>query len=260
MRIISTLLLACAIGLFSVQTLADDNCGDNATTATFMRSDLVSIKKNVSAMADALGTPPKPYAKESENWQLPTYACKDKSGFLPAGTTYHFRLTTDVQQKKIATDYQQKMMAAEAKGDMQEVMNLTQEYQKIAMQTASANQNNSPIEIDISTNNNDSGTIDPGAVTRDGAGFIAIRQPGDASSGTETVMIYFDKQALKNAHELASFDESSGGSVHVPGKLDAVNARISISGPTAQVDAMVKQLNAGKVLGQLSEKRNIVKN
>ena len=92
-----------------------------------------------------------------------------------------------------------------------------------------------------------------------GAGFIAIRQPGDASSGTESVTLYFDKQALKNAHELASFDESGGGSMHVPGKLDAVNARITINGPTAQVEAMVKQLNAGKVLSQLSEKRTLVK-
>ncbi|HET7651266.1 MAG TPA: hypothetical protein VFL15_11260 [Gammaproteobacteria bacterium] len=259
MRIIPALLLTSALCVFSVQVMADDNCGEGRTTATFMRSDLVSIKKNVTAMADALGTPPAPYAKESENWQLPTYACQDKSGFIPAGTTYHFRLTTDVQQKKLATEYQQKMMAAEAKGDMQEVMNISQQYQKLAMQQASANQNNGPIEIDISTNNNDSGTIDPGAVVRDGAGFIALRQPGDASSGTETVIVYFDRQALKNAHEAASFDESSGGNVRVPAKLAVINARININGPTALVDAMVKKLSAGSVLGQLSEKRTVVK-
>ncbi|MGH8371784.1 MAG: hypothetical protein ACRETO_03530 [Gammaproteobacteria bacterium] len=259
MRIASTLTLASVICVFSAQVLADDNCGDGRTTATFMRNDLVSIKKNVSGITAALGAAPAPYARESENWQLPTYACQDKSGFMPINTTYHMRLTTDVQQKKIATEYQQKMMAAEAKGDMQEVMNLSQQYQKLAMQTASANQNNGPIEIDVSTNNNDSGTIDPGAVVRDGNGFIAMRQPGDTSSGTETVTVYFDKQALKNAHELASFDESAGGSLRVPSKLATINVRISINGPTAQVDAMVKKINTGAVLSELGDKRSVVK-
>lgn len=253
MRTISIMMLATAALLCSAQALADDNCGDGYTTSNFKRSDLVTIKKNVSAIAAALGTPPAPYARESENWQLPTYACQGKTGFRPVSIDYNMRLTTDVQQKKLAAEYQQKLMAAEAKGDMQAVMQITQEYQKVALQQSSANQGNSPIGVDISINSTDSMTIDPGAVLRDGAGFIALKQPGDASSGTETVNIYFDKLELKDADDAASFDE--GYDATVPNRLAMIHARININGPTAQVEAMVKRMNTGAVLDQLSEKR-----
>ncbi|HEX5339744.1 MAG TPA: hypothetical protein VFX47_02575 [Gammaproteobacteria bacterium] len=257
MRSFIILALVLAACLYATSAIADDNCGDGYTTVNFNRSDLVAIKKNVTAIAAAFGTPPVPYAKESENWQLPTYACQGSAGFKPVNTDYSLRLTTDVQQKKIAADYQKKMMDAEAKGDMQAVMNITQQYQKLAMQQASANQNNSPIQVDIAVNSSDSMTIDPGAVLRDGAGFIALRQPGDASSGTETVIVYFDKQALKDAHEAARFDEDD--SVAVPAKLDMIHARININGPRALVESMVKNLNTGATLGQLGEKRTKIK-
>lgn len=246
------LALTLATFVYGGQALADDNCGDGNTTVNFLRSDLVKIKHQVGIMTAALGNPPAPYAKESDNWQLPTFACKQKTGFQPVVTGYSMHLTTDVEQKKLGEEYQKKLMAAEASGDMQAVMKITQAYQQKAMQQAAANQNNSPIDIDISVNNTDSGTIDPGAVLRDGRGFIALRQSGDATSDTENVTVYFDKVALKNAHEAASFTE---GYATVPGKFDVIHARINISGPKAQVESIVKNMNSGAILGQMSEKR-----
>jgi len=250
----TSIILVLALGAFicSSQALADDNCGENSTTVNFMRSDLVKIKKQVGAIAAALGNPPAPYSKESDNWQLPTFACKDKTGFQPVVTEYSMHLTTDAQQKKIGKEYQKKLMAAEASGNMQEVMKITQEYQKLAMQQASANQDNSPIDVDISVNNVDSGTLDPGAVLRDGKGFIALKQPAGSGSDYENVTIFFDKVALKNAQQAASFTE---GYNTVPGKFDLIHARINLSGPKAQVEHIVKHMNAGAVLGQLSAKR-----
>lgn len=254
MRMLAITVLALGTCLYSVQTLADDNCGDGYTTSNFMRSDLVTIKKHVETIISALGTPPAPYAKENENWQLPTYACQGKVGFQPVIVRYSMSLTTDAQQKIVAADYQKKLMAAEASGNMQEVMQLAQQAQQKALQQAAVNQNNEPINVDVSVNDlGASMTIDPDAVLRDGAGFIALRQPNnDASSGKEEVDMFFDKVILKNAHEIASFGEPNAV---VPTRLDMICARININGPKAQVENMVKHLSAGAVLGQLGEKR-----
>jgi hypothetical protein len=96
-------------------------------------------------------------------------------------------------------------------------------------------------------------TIDPEAVLRDGAGFIALKQESDASSGKEQVDVYFDKVALKDAHTAASFNENSSIAVSHP--LDMVRAHISLNGPAKQVETLVKQLQPSAVLGQLNAQR-----
>ncbi|HET7922115.1 MAG TPA: hypothetical protein VFM15_05115 [Gammaproteobacteria bacterium] len=258
MRRFAILLLALGACLYSVQTLADDNCGDGYTTANFKRSDLVKIKAHVNAVVAALGTAPAPYAKDNENWDLPTYACQGKGGFRPINTTYNVALTTDAQQQKLGAEYQKKILAAEARGDMQAVMKITQEMQSEALKQSAASQANTPVNIEIRTNNGDSMTIDPGAVVRDGKGFIVLRDSGaDVSSGTESVTAYFDKQVLKDAEDAVTFDES--GDIVVPGRLDTISVRIRVSGPKAVVEAMFKKMDSGKVLGQLSEKRTRLK-
>lgn len=253
MRAISIPAFALGACLCFGQALADNNCGDGFTTVNFNRTDLANIKKTVTAMAAALGNAPAPYAKENDQWELPTYACKGKAGFRPITTRYSFRLSTEVEQKKFAAQYQKEIMAAQASGDPEKIMQVSQEYQKKMMQMAAANQNNSPVDIAINVNEGGSGTIDPDAVLRDGAGFIALRESSDAGSGSEIVNLYFDKVALRDAHEAASFD--TGGDVTVPGRFDAINVHMNIGGPKTIVDALVKQLKTAGVLGQLSEKR-----
>jgi len=206
---------------------------------------------------NAMGKAPAPYAKENEDWTLPTYACRDKHGYFPIDVSYRERLTVDATQEAFKEDAQKKLMAAQASGDFQAMAALTQQLQAQAMQQAMANQNNTPITVNVYTNDGSSETIDPDSVFADGVGFIAIKAArGGASSGKEQIDFYFDPAELKDAQRIARFDLS--GNLRVPDMLALTSIRIKISGPTAPVEALAKQLKTGEVLKRLTEKRTKV--
>jgi hypothetical protein len=235
-----------------------DDCGSDRTGTQFMRDDLASLKKLMRGMVDAIGEAPAPYAKENESWSLPSSVCRDKDGYLPISVSYNANLTTDALQKKFADDAQKKLMEAQARGDFQAMGQITQEIQTQAMQQAMANQNNTPVTVNVYANDNSSQTIDPDSVFRDGVGFIALKsQEGGASSGQERITFYFDKVGLKDAQKIASFD--LGGDLRVADKLAIISAKIELSGPAAVVETIAKQLNAEAVLKQLSEKRTKIR-
>ena len=234
-----------------------DDCGDDQTETQFMRDDLASIKKAMLGIIDAIGKAPAPYAKENEDWTLPTYVCRDKSGYLPINISYNENITTDALEKKFNQDAQKKLMEAQARGDFQAIGALPQQIQAQAMQQAMANQNNTPITINVYANDDSSQTIDPDSVFKDGTGFIAIKSAADGeSSGQEQIEFYFDPVALKDAKKIASFD--LGGNLRVPDKLALTSIRIEITGPTAAVETIARQLNTGEVLKRLSDKRTKV--
>ena len=256
-KILATAVLL--VGGWCVESLAfaDDNCGDGFTTVQFMRDDLTSLKKNLETAIAAIPEPKAPYSKANQNWNLPGYTCQDKSGMRPIDVSYTAEYNTEGASQKLAQEYQKQLMAAEAKGDYESVMKITQEMQSRVMSQASATQGLSEIQIRVDANTAGSGTIDPDAVMRDGEGFIALRNSKDGS-GNEQVSIWFDPVALKNAHQLASFDMN--GDYRVDSKLALWSIEVSLSGPASFLDDMVKNIDAAKVLGTLTTSRKKLNN
>lgn len=232
---------------------ADGDCGSNFTTVQFVRDDLSSLKKSMEAVLAAIPDPQAPYGKDNESWNLPSYACQDKSGTRPIDVSYSGRYTTDASMRKMGEEYQKQLLAAQAKGDYQAVAKITHELQQKVLQQASANQSLGSIDINVSANTEDAQTIDPDSVLRDGEGFLAVRSNKDASSGSETIAIYFDPVALKNAHQLARFDMS--GDFRVPSKLALLSVRVQLSGPSSVLENIVKNVDASKVLSTLTTAR-----
>ncbi len=250
-------LFVILVPLLPLQALAND-CGGNRQQTDFFRDDLSALKDRLRGVIAALGEAPAPYAKESEDWSLPAYACADGSGFFPISASYRASLTTDAQQKQLEQDFQKQLMEAQAKGDYDAIAKLSQDMQAKAMAMAQANQQNQPIQIGIQANGGGGQTIDPDTVVRDGVGFIALKdRQGGISSGEERITFYFDKVALKDAQRIASFD--LGGDQRVPGKRDLINLRVDISGPTPTVEAMATGLDTNAVLQQLDDKRTMAR-
>ena len=252
-RLFATLFVAIFGSCYISMALAEGDCGDGFTTVQLMRDDLAGLKKKVEIALSAVPKPKSPYAKANESWSLPSYACKDKSGQRPLDLSYNSTWNTDASMQKMGMDYQKQIMAAEAAGNYQEVMKITQKMQARAMAQASANQGMPPLEINLSVNTGDANTIDPDSVIRDGRGFIAIRTNKDRISGNENISIFFDPVALKDAHQLASFDLS--GDYRVPAKLSLLSLRIDMSGPSNILEPIVKEIDVGSVLGTLTTER-----
>ncbi|MCB1693927.1 MAG: hypothetical protein KDI19_14255 [Pseudomonadales bacterium] len=240
-----------------VTLLADDQCGGGRTTVVFVRSDLASLKKNLVAAIAAVPVPDAPYGRESEDWNLPSYACQDKEGIEPVDASYRTRFSTEGAMQQKGADYQKAMLEAQAKGDYEALMKINQQMQAEIMQQAAANQQLRPVELAAHINDYASATIDPDAVLRDGPGFIAIRTDQDLNDGTERVSVYFDPVELKDAQEVASFEFPS--SYRALGKLDILNLRVEISGPVAAVEKMVKGIEAQTILQTLTGARKQAK-
>lgn len=246
----AALLGACCVGSFA---FADGDCGSNLTTVQFVRDDLASLKKSMEGVLAAIPNPQGPYAKDNENWNLPSYACQDKSGTVPIDVGYSGRYTTEASTRKMGEEYQKELLAAQAKGDYQAVAKISQQMQQKILQQAAVDQQFQPIDINVSANRQDAQTIDPDAVLRDGEGFLALRTDKDASSGTERVSMFFDPVALKNAHQLARFDMS--GDFRVPSKLALLSLRIDLNGQASVLETMIKKVDTSKVLGALTAAR-----
>ena len=241
--------------LLSPIAFADGNCGE-MTTVQFMRDDVSTLKKHMQDIVTAMPMPDAPYGRENENWQLPSYACQDDMGIRPVDISYTSRYSVEatLQQKNAA--FQKQIMEAQAKGDYEAMTNINQQVAQQAMQQAALSQANAPVDISVAANTSDSGTIDPDAVVSDGQGFLAIRTSTDSTSNTENVSVYFDPVALKDAHQLASFD--MGGDYRVHSKLDLYSLRIDLEGPAKVVDKMVRGIDSSKVLSGLTTSRTNV--
>lgn len=229
-------------------------CADGYTSTDFMRNDLAVLKKKVEAIIAAFGAPPAPYALDTQNWSYPTGDCHDAKGYQPVSIGFNGTFNTNGAQQKIGNEYQQKIQAASARGDYQAISQLTQEMQAKLIALTNGGQNMGEVDMSLTGNGGESLTIDPDSVLRDGAGFIAVRNGGNsASSGQESVTVYFDPVVLENADKIASFD--LGGDYRVANPLDLIDVQVQLSGPKALVEQFVKQLSPGAALAQLTSAR-----
>lgn len=251
MRYFIILIIAISGGLFAAQAWAGGNCGDGSTEITFVRADMVTLKSHMEKILAAVGSLPAPYTRKNDNWQLPAYACRDKTGFEPISVRYTGEFSSDQSQEKVQQAYQKKMLAAEASGNYAAMAKIARQMQTAMMAASAAAQAATPVDITIIANGSGADTIDPDSVLRDGPGFIALRQQG-GNANDETATVYFDKVQLKNAHQLASFDL---GNWLAPAKLSLINMAIRIQGSRANVERFVKQIDAQAVLGQLTAQR-----
>lgn len=252
MRYVIALTITVAGFLPATQAWADGNCGQDAQEIRFVRADMVTLKDHMKKVLDAVGSMPVPYARKNDNWQLPASACRGKRGFQPIFVEYSGEFSVEQNADKLQQEYQKKILAAEASGNYQEISKLAAQMQTAVMASSVAAQAATPVDITIMANRGGEGSIDPDSVVRDGPGFIALRQQGGNDSN-ETVIMYFDKVQLKNAHQLASYNLD--GDWRVPAKLSLVDMKIQITGSKANVERLVKQIDAAAVLSQLSAKR-----
>lgn len=257
-RLISTVAVLVLGCFFAAGAFADGDCGGGFTTIQFVRDDLAGLKKDVETAVAAIPKPQAPYGKANEHWDLPSYTCKDQAGFRPVELDYTSTWNTDVSMQKLGEQYQKELMAAQAKGDYEAMTKISQKMQAAAMAAASSNVGKSPIDINLTVNTSDARTIDPDSVIRDGEGFIAVRTNKDPTSGNESISMYFDPVALKNAHQLARFDLS--GDFRVQDKLALLSYRVDMSGPAAPLERIIKDIDVSKVLGTLTaDRKNLQK-
>ena len=247
--------LAGVLVLAVIALLAQNAVGQEEKMLT--RDEVSVIKKKLVAILGALGTA-KGYDIENEHFNLPTDAYPSGQGnlYYPVNASAARRYGTQKSAEKSAQDlqkeYQKKMLEAQAKGDYQTMAKLAQEMQQKAgeQQLKGAEQAKEPIDVDVQLNSNPGATIDPDAVLFEKAGLIAVKSIDESNAGKERIWIYFDPVNLKDTKQLSRVDLKlpDGG---VAKRNIVLNATIELQGPTADVEALAKQVDTHAVLGQI---------
>lgn len=221
------------------------------------RDEVTVVKKKLVAILGALGTA-SGYAVEDEHFNLPTeaYPVNTSNMYYPtsasASRRYGTQKATEKSSQDLQKDYQKKMLEAQAKGDYQTMTKLAQEMQKKAseQQLKGVEQAKEPIEAEVRLNSSPGATIDPDAVLFEKSGVIALKSTDQSNSGREQVWIYFDPVSLKNTKQLSRVDMKmpEGG---VAKRTLVLNVTIQLQGPTADVEALARQVESKTVLGQI---------
>ncbi len=219
------------------------------------RDQVSTIKKKLVATFNALGEAPKGYRSDEKNesYGLPTeyYESEGSPNLLYANAHRDYTFKTAEDDQKAMTE---KIRAAQAKGDMQEVMRLSQEMQSKVMQMAASAESNPPIRVDIYFNRSETETIDPDAVLFEGSGFIALKSKQGENEGNERVRIYFDPITLKETKALSKVeftqDESGSGKKFSPTTVKYIT--VEFSGPITSVEAWAKKANTKVILSQIN--------
>jgi hypothetical protein len=224
----------------------------------YTRDEVATVKKKIVAALDAIGQPPAGYAKEKENFNLPTDASKnhDSGLFYPAyGNGYRtFGADKSAQksQKDMEKEYQKKVAEAQAKGDYQAIAKLAQEMQQKAgeMQLKTIEGKKEPIDIHVTINSGSGEPIDPDAVLFEKTGVIALKEKNDGNDEKMRVRIFFDPVNLKDTKQLSKVDMKMPEK-GVNSKTAVYNMTVEYDGPTAEVEAWAKKIDTGKVLAQI---------
>jgi hypothetical protein len=227
----------------------------------YTRDEVATLKKKVVNALDAVGQPPAGYAKERENFNLPTDASKNhESGlFYPAygsgSRTFGADKSAEKSEKDLQKDYEKKIAEAQAKGDYQAIAKLAQEMQQKAgqMQLKKIEGKKVPIEIHININSSSGEAIDPDAVLFERTGVIALKEKNDGDEEKSRVRIFFDPVNLKDTKQLSKVDMKMPEK-GVSSKTSVYNITIEFSGPTAEIEAWAKKIESGKVLAQIDGK------
>jgi hypothetical protein len=228
------------------------------------RDDVMVIKRKLMAAAEALGQPPADYAKEDEFINLPTDASKigTSGAFYPLHASARFKFGSSSEkkakkfQKELENEYVKKMMDSQAKGEYQEMSEITQEMQPkiIKAQRDAENAKKEPIEVTIQFNSNPGQSIDPDAVVFKKPGVIALRFKTGGDENSIRIAVYCDPVHLKDAKTLTRVDLSDKQEKGVTKKTMVQNATIEMTGPTRDVEGWAKSISTEKVLGQIDTK------
>jgi hypothetical protein len=228
-----------------------------AQTEPLTRDEVASLKRKLQATLDALGKAPEGYVKESENFYLPTEASKISSGgYYPLTPSVSFKFGSGDKSKKSEKDlekeFKKKFAEAQAKGDVQEMMRLSQEMQKKMgeMQMDAIAAEKEPIDLSIAFNSSASETIDPDGVVFESPGVIGLKQSDDDKI---RVTILFDPVALKDTKTLSRVDLSLPEE-GTKNKASVFNVSIQLNGPEQEVTEWIKRIATAKVLSQISTK------
>ena len=227
----------------------------------YTRDEVATLKKKLVNALDAVGQPPAGYAKEKENFSLPTDASKNnESGlFYPAygsgDRMFGAGKSAEKSQKELQNDYEKKVAEAQAKGDYQAIAKLAQEMQQKAgeMQLKSIEGKKVPIEIHININSNPGEAIDPDGVLFERTGVIALKEKSDGDEEKSRIRIFFDPVNLKDTKQLSKVDMKMPEK-GVSSKTAVYNITVEFDGPTTEIEAWAKKIESGKVLAQIDGK------
>jgi hypothetical protein len=227
----------------------------------YTRDEVSIVKKKLVSTLDAVGQPPEGYAKERENFNLPTEARKNRESGLfhpvygSAERTFGSEKSAQKSEKDLQKEYEKKISEAQAKGDYQAITKLSQEMQQKAAQAQLKNVagKKNPIHIRIQTNSNPGATIDPDAVLFEKTGVIALKEKNDGTDELGRVRVFFDPINLKNTKQLSRVDMKTPEK-GVSSKTAVYNITIELSGPIADIEAWAQKIETGKVLAQIDGK------
>lgn len=247
-----------AAALFAPVLCLADGGGDGLELT---RDEVTVFKKKLVAVLDAMGQPPAGFVKQKDNFSLPTEWYKNSKGGINAvyaGVSRKLAIKgvkdAEAGSKQLGTEYQKKILAAQAKGDYQEVMRISQEMQQKSGQTALAGvqaqeEKKLPIEVDVSLNQSGYEPIDPDLVVLEKPGLIALKTgQGDEGDPQVTVTVFFQPSALKDTKKLSKVEVKTGT---VPAKTSVVSVIIKVEGPAGDVEEWVKRMDTKTVLAQI---------
>ena len=229
-----------------------------AQQAKLNRDDVASFKKKLVAVLNALGQAPQGYKSETskENYNLPTETWMSEGSYNLANGSAHREYSANPWTEEDQKQYSTKVQAAQAKGDMNEVVRLSQEMQQKAYQAAAAAQENPPIRVEVLLNSGGGETIDPDAVVMEGPGFIALRSKEGMSEGSERVRIYCDPVSLKDTKSLSKVEMEQGdgegsASRKITSKTAVKFITIQMEGQIDKIEPWVKKISPKSVLAQI---------
>ena len=227
------------------------------------RDEVTGLKKKLVAVSNAMGQPPAGYAKEDEQFNLPTEVYKKEGSgkyqWVTPSMTSRFSGGGEKKAKKsqeqLQQDYEKKMAEAMAKGNYQEMAQLAQEMQKKAGEAhlAEVEGRKVPIEIHIMLNTYENQTLDSDMIVFEKPGVIALITD-NKDENKNRLIVCFDPVTLKETKTLSrlEFNQPEDG---VSKKTAVLNATIEIIGPAAEINTWAKQINTGAVLGQIDSDR-----
>jgi hypothetical protein len=219
------------------------------------RDEVSVFKKKLVAMFDALGDVPAGYAKEDEDFNLPTevYPGRSAGRFNPIYCSATRTCGTDKAVAKtnanLEKEYKKKMMEAQAKGDYVAMQKYAQEMQQKMGQTQvqAVDSHKEPIDISVCLNTFTGATIDPDAVVLEKAGVIALKREDEVGSGRGAVTVYFDPVSLKDTKQLSSVRLESP-EAGISKRSGVLTATITFTGPLAEIEPWAKRIDTKKIL------------
>ena len=230
-----------------------------AQEAVPLTRDEVSVyKKKLVAMLEALGDAPAGYAREREQFSLPTEVSPTGTAgrFHPVNGSVSRSYGTEKAAKKtneeMSKEYQKKILDAQAKGDYEAMSKISMEMQqKMSQANAQAmNAHKEPIEVDVYCNSYSSAAIDPDAVVLEKPGVIALKQKNGEDSDQGTVTVYIDPASLKETRQLSSI-RLEPPKTGISKRGGVLTAQISFHGPLTEIEPWVKRIDVKKILSQI---------